>query len=106
MWMTVGILVAVGGFCLWMAYLIHSKHRIDLIHGYHHRKVQPEDKAAYCVLMGKAMYIIGGAIVVSGIATLFLSETVLMVILIGGFLVALVFIHLAQIRYNGGWFSK
>lgn len=104
-WTAALLPVLVGALCIWLGYLIRVKERIDLIHDYHHRRVAKEDIPAYCAQMGKALYIIGGTITASGFAALFQQETVMTVLLVGGLAVALVFIHKAQTRYNGGWFS-
>lgn len=106
MWLTVLIQVAVGGLCMWLGYLIGRKQRLDLIHDYHHRNVHPEDVAAYCKEMGTAMAVIGGGIVLAGFASLFFEDIVMLVLVFGGIALGLVFIHRAQTRYNGGWFSK
>ncbi|MFI3313113.1 MAG: DUF3784 domain-containing protein [Eubacteriales bacterium] len=105
MWLGVLLIVAVGGLCIWLGHLIKTRQKIGLIHDYHHRNVEKEDVPAYCGEMGKAMYIIGGTIVASGLAALFAPEWVMNMLLVAGLAVALVVIHKAQMRYNGGWFS-
>ncbi len=104
-WLASLLPVALGGVCIWLGYLIQVKERIGLIHDYHHRNVKKEDITAYCREMGKAMYIIGGTVAASGLVAVFEQELVMNILIFGGIAVALLVMHKAQKRYNGGWFS-
>ena len=80
--------------------------KTDLIHDYHQTKVT--DKAAYGKAFGKAMFIVSGALLVSGIISLFGdSETIAMLsigVLFVGLFIGIACIIAVQKKYNNGIF--
>ena len=73
-----------------------------LIHEYHQRNVK--DKKAYGRAMGKALSFFTLPIIIAGIISLFTDSGAIGAVLIIGFSIASVPIHIIQKKYNGGWF--
>ena len=85
-----------------VAVLIY-KGKTNLIHDYHQAKVT--DKAGYGKAFGKALSVIGFAILASGIAGLFQSlEMVALTLLMAGLVVGIGYIIAVQKKYNNGIF--
>lgn len=78
------------------------KGNTKLIHEYHQRNVK--DKKAYGRAMGKALCFFTLPIIIVGIISLFTDSGVIGAVLIVGFLIAFVPMHIIQKKYNGGWF--
>lgn len=78
------------------------KGNTKLIHEYHQRNVK--DKKAYGRAMGKALSFFTLPIIIAGIISLFTDSGAIGAVLIVGFLIASVPIHIIQKKYNGGWF--
>lgn len=51
--------IGLGAFIVYMGIMIAFKERIDLIHDYHHRYVEEENKPLFCRLVGSGMMIAG-----------------------------------------------
>lgn len=78
------------------------KGNTKLIHEYHQRNVK--DKKAYGREMGKALSFFTLPIIIAGIISLFTDSGIIGAVLIVGFLIAFVPMHIIQKKYNGGWF--
>lgn len=78
------------------------KGNTKLIHEYHQRNVK--DKKAYGRAMGKALSFFTLPIIIADIISLFTDSGVIGTVLIVGFLIAFVPMHIIQKKYNGGWF--
>lgn len=78
------------------------KGNTKLIHEYHQRNVK--DKKAYGRAMGKALSFFTLPIIIAGIISLFTDSGIIGAVLIVGFLIAFVPMHIIQKKYNGGWF--
>ena len=78
--------------------------KTNLIHDYHQTKVK--DKAAYGKAFGKAMGVLPGSMVVSGLIALFYEGMMLCAIgaLVLGLLDSIVMILRVQKKYNNGLF--
>lgn len=80
--------------------------KTDLIHDYHQTKVT--DKAAYGKAFGKAMFIVSGALLVSGIISLFGDSEIITMLSIGvlfvGLFIGIACIIAVQKKYNNGIF--
>lgn len=80
--------------------------KTDLIHSYHQTKVA--DKAAYGKAFGKAMWVVSGALLLSGIIGLLGDcETIAMIavaVLLVGLLIGIACIVAVQKKYNSGIF--
>ncbi|MBQ6265932.1 MAG: DUF3784 domain-containing protein [Clostridia bacterium] len=95
----------VGILCLIFAFLLIKKHKINLIHDYHHRNVTKKDIPAYTKQIGKGLLLIGAGCVATGIVN-FVFKThcgiaAFVVCSAAGFALT----HKAQKKYNGSWFS-
>ena len=80
--------------------------KTDLIHDYHQTKVT--DKAAYGKAFGKAMFVVSGALLLSGIISLFGGSEVISMIAVAvlfiGLFIGIAWIVAVQIKYNKGIF--
>lgn len=94
------VLFGTGILFVWLGILIWKKQKISLIHSYHYAKVKEEDKKAYTSTMGKSTALIGMGCILSGI----LNSEYSWIPFAGCFILALVFIYIAQRKYNGGLF--
>ena len=86
-----------------IAVLIH-KGKTELIHDYHQKKV--EDKAAYGKAFGKALGVLAGAMLLSGVIALF-GEAVMwgaVAVLVVGMIASVAAIACVQKKYNGSIF--
>ena len=87
-----------------MGFLLWKKGKIEVIHGYHYRKVRQEDKKAYTAIMGKAMVVIGAGITASAVPGVAVPSFAGMVPGIASFAAGLCMILFGQIKYNRGLF--
>ena len=87
-----------------MGFLLWEKGKIEVIHGYHYRKVRQEDKKAYTGIMGKAMVVIGAGITVSAVLGVAALSFAGMVAGIASFAAGLCMMLFGQIKYNMGLF--
>lgn len=98
------IVVALGVLCVFLGWLVWKKGKISLLHSYHYKRVRQEDFPVYTAIMGKETIRIGMGLI--GLAAInFALQTQ------GGWLwfgicfsTALLRMHMAQKKYNGGWF--
>ena len=106
--MLVGMIVlsAVGIVCMAVGLALWKKQKIGLIHDYHTRKLRSEDVPAYTRLMGFGMLAIGGGCILTGVVALLLNEPLGWIALPIGLAAGFVLFHMAQTRYNGGYFSS
>ena len=95
----VGILLIVLGLVMW------KKQKINLLHDYHYKNVQPQDVPAYTRAMGIGLIVIGAGLCVTGVLCCFVRGPVSLIALVPGFVCGLILLHKAQMRYNGSWFS-
>ena len=94
----VGLLIIVFGLLIW------KKRKLSLLHEYHYRNVKKEDVPAYARTMGIGLILLGAGICLTGLLNLFESP-LWWVPLVAGFTAGIPFMHRAQKRYNGSWFS-
>ena len=103
-WFELIFLLIVGSLFFYLGWEIWKKGKISLIHDYHHKKVKETDKKAYTAMMGKALLAIGSGIILTGIID-FLTHTLCGWWIFGiAFLVGLIIITYAQVKYNHGLF--
>ena len=95
----VGILLVVLGLVIW------KKQKIGLIHEYHYKNVKPEDVPAYTRQIGIGLIVIGAGLCATGAACIFVQSAASLLALVPGFVIGLIVLHKAQMRYNGSWFS-
>lgn len=97
---SVGLMLIIFGI------LIAFFKKINLIHDYHVQNVKEEDKNNYLSLIGISLIIIGISIICMGILLIILTNKKLAFIpLVGGLLIGIIIIIIAQKKYNGGIFS-
>lgn len=94
----------IGFILLIIAYLLGIKHKIELMHDYHMRKVKKQDVKAYCQTIGLGFLIIGVSWLGQGIYDNMLINDGMTIICYGTF-IGLIIIIYAQYRYNGGIFK-
>ena len=80
------------------------KGNTNLIHDYHRSKIT--DQAGYAKAFGKALGIIPGALILSGVVALFGEHVglVAVCVLLAGLLAGIIAIVRVQKKYNGGVF--
>ncbi len=100
------ILLCILGFLFFcLGLFIWKKEAAFLIHSYHHKNVKEHDKKAYCEKMGKGLCLIAIGTMFTGLINYF-TNTFWGWLLFGVcFIVAFAMFHLAQMKYNGSWFS-
>ena len=80
--------------------------KTDLIHDYHQTKVT--DPAAYGKAFGKAMFVLSGALLLSGIIALFGNSegiaAISVAVLFVGLFIGIALIIAVQVKYNKGIF--
>ena len=80
--------------------------KTDLIHDYHQTKVT--DPAAYGKAFGKAMFVLSGALLLSGIIALFGDSegiaAISVAVLFVGLFIGIALIIAVQVKYNKGIF--
>ncbi len=104
MWILSIITAIVGSYACYLGYNIKNKGRIDLIHSYHYEKVSKEDEKAYTSLMGIAQYIIGLGLITTSILGFFTETWWVVLTIIIPITTGFIIIHIAQKKYNNGWF--
>ncbi len=105
--MLVGLIVCVlvGALCIVLGILLWKKQMISLVHDYHYRHVSKSDVPAYTRLMGSGLLLIGIGTLLTGIINYaFWTQTGWIAFIIG-FLSGIIFMHKAQMKYNGSWIS-
>ncbi len=104
--MIVGFIIelAIGMLCVVLGGLIWKKQKITYLHEYHYKNVKKTDIPAYTRLIGIGLIVIGVGIYITGFFNLAESSFWWIPILIG-FSAGLLTMHVAQKKYNGGWFS-
>lgn len=97
-------LMGCGTLFLWLGWRIWKKEQITLIQDYHYTKVKEMNKKPYTKKMGKAMLLMGIGMYLTGIID-FITQTANGWIVFGiCFIVGLIIMILAQIKYNHGIF--
>ena len=97
--------IGVGILCLIFAFLLIKKHKIKLIHDYHHKNVTEKDVPAYTKQMGLGLLLIGAGCLVTGIINFFTKKQFGIIALVIASIAGLVVTNKAQKKYNGSWFS-
>lgn len=77
---------------------------IGSIHWYNRRKVTKENQKAYCMLVGLGTFIVGVGLITAGIVQALIGTEPSAVIMVGGILIGLTLILIAQFKYNRGLF--
>lgn len=77
---------------------------IGSIHWYNRRKVTKENQKAYCMLVGLGTLVMGVGLIVAGIVQALIGIEPSAVIIVGGILIGLTLILVAQFKYNRGLF--
>lgn len=98
------LMIVLGSLFGFLGWRIWEKEQITLIHDYHYTKVTETDKKPYTEKMGKAMIMMGTGMFLTGVID-FVSSTAYGWIVFGiCFVVGLIIMVLAQIKYNHGIF--
>ena len=98
------ILLLIGLIFSFLGWRIWKKEQITLIHDYHYTKVIEKDKKPYTEKMGKACIVMGIGMILTGIID-FLTNTFYGWIFFGVcFIIGLIIMIFAQLKYNGGLF--
>ena len=105
-YMIIGVIVevAVGLMLIVFGLLIWKKQKVSLLHDYHYRNVKKDDIPAYSRMIGIGLILRGAGICLTGVLNLFESP-LWWVPFAAGFAAGIPFMHKAQKRYNGSWFS-
>ncbi|MGN0696719.1 MAG: hypothetical protein ACI4J5_08150 [Oscillospiraceae bacterium] len=98
------ILVAAGLLLLAFGYLIGIKHKIDLVHSYHYKRVKEEDKPDFCRKIGLGNAIIGGAILLIPLLTVLIGAAAALIIAGIASAAAGYIVISTIIKYNKGLF--
>ena len=96
--LAVGVLLIVLGLLLW------KKRMISLLHDYHYRNVKKEDIPAYTREMGIGIITIGSGIIITGVLNMMYSS-LWWIPLAAGFILGLMILFRAQMKYNGSVIS-
>ncbi len=104
MWMTSLTFFGVSALLFWLGYLLHKKHKIELLHDYHYKNVAKADIPAYTERMGIGLYFIGAGLADTGLFGLFVDSAWIWLCCALGFGIGFIVMHRAQMEYNGGWF--
>ena len=94
------ILGLVGSVLIVLGYLIWKKEKISLFHDYHYEKVSEEDKKAFCTISGIGVVLIGIGILTTAIIIGITDSLLSFVAFAVGFVVGLIMLIYAGIRYN------
>lgn len=99
------LMILLGYIFLWIGYKIHFGHT-HLIHDYHQRNIQEEDKTHYARFFSLGIYGISGSLFSSGMISLFIKSTKISAfIAVIGVIISLIVIVIVQRKYNGKIFS-
>lgn len=90
----VGVLLIVLGSLIWF------KRKVSLLHSYHYKNVKEEDLPTYCRLVGIALMLMGGGIVVTGVLNIFYLSLWWLPLVVGFTSGGALFVY-AQKKYNG-----
>lgn len=90
----VGIILVVLGYLLWV------KKKISLLHDYHYDKVAEEDKDTFCTISGRGIFIIGLGLLVTAVIIGITNSPLSFIAMAVGFVVGLVFLIYAGLKYN------
>lgn len=104
MWTGIIALVSAAVIFFFLAGCI-SEGKIELIHSYHTNNIKEEDKEDYAKLFSKGLYAIGAGCLAAGLSAYFAIKSGVLLSVFSGLMIGLLFIHQAQKKYNGGWFS-
>ena len=101
--MIVGVIVlaAVGVLLTVLGLLIWKKEKINLLHDYHRDKVKDEDKKAFCKLSGSGVFIIGAALLMTGVVLAFTDSAFSFIVFGIGFILGISLLVSAGKKYNG-----
>jgi len=95
----IGIAFIVIGLLMW------KRQKIQLLHDYHYKNVQPQDIKEYTKLWGIALIILGVCCCPVGIINYAFRPWIGWILFGAGFAVCFVIGNKAQKKYNGSWFS-
>ena len=96
------IQVAIGVFLIVVG-ILNTKGNISMLHSYHRKRVKEEDVLPFGKKIGAGSILMGLTIIVAGI-TDFLSLNIANIILVIGFIPAIIVIVYAMMKYNKGIF--
>ena len=105
MFVEVIVYLAVGALLIVLGLLTWKKQKINILHEYHYKNVKPQDVPAYTRQAGIGQIIIGAGLCVTGVVRFFVRKPAFLLALVPGFVIGLIVLHRAQMRYNGSWFS-
>lgn len=83
-----------------LGYLVWKKEKISLFHDYHYEKVSEEDKKAFCTISGIGVVLIGIGILITAIIIGITDSAWSFIAFAMGFVVGLIMLIYAGIRYN------
>lgn len=99
------VMTGVGVLCIALGIIIWKKQKITLIHDYHYKNVKKEDVGAYTKQMGIGLILIGTGSCVTEVINLATKSEWGWIAFTIGFIAGIIFMHKAQRKYNGSWFS-
>ena len=94
----------ISGLALICIGVLNMKGNISMLHSYHKKRIKAEDIRPFGRIIGIGSIIIGIAIMVAGVLTLFKYVTICNVVLIVGFVIGGGIILYALLKYNKGIF--
>ncbi len=98
-YIAIGIVLIVLGILTW------KKQMVSILHAYHYKNVKKEDIPFYTRLMGIGQIVIGIGLCLTGMLRILTYNILSYSPFIAGFIIGLIIMHKAQIKYNGTWFS-
>lgn len=98
------LMLAIGGIFIFIGWRIWKKEQITLIHDYHYSKVSESDKKPYTEQMGKASLVMGTGMLLTGIIDFITHTSFGWIFFIAFFIIGLIIMVRAQLKYNGGIF--
>ena len=99
------VTVPTGIVCIVLGLLLWKKQKIQLVHDYHHKNVQPQDIKAYTKLWGNALIILGICVCPTGIIDYTFCTWIGWVLFGAGLAFCFIIGNKVQKKYNGSWFS-
>ena len=105
------ITILILGIAFTIIGVFNRKGNVSFLHKHHRKRVSEEDIIPFGKMIGLAMFIIGGAFIMSGGLSIVglltvkkVFETIGKVVLIGGLVAGLIIAFSAMIKYNKGIF--
>lgn len=87
-----------------LAYLIAVKQKINLIHDYHTSKVRVQDRPAYCIEIGKALFGMGLGMFLTAAIDVWTASAKGWIAFVFFFVLGMIIFIRAQLRFNGSVF--